>query len=173
MGALEAAPKHALSPRTLTHATQGARSYVPHYAARSRRRGDRIGARNCSFGTRNSARWEMTAEGQSRHLGRRPTISGLPLETDIVTVGRHVSKVPSTEVRRMVRLDSTRPMHSAVPYLWGRRIRSSSDTDTPLSFLMRAIRLPTPAAEWKAPPPTRPVVLAQPTPTSWATARKT
>jgi hypothetical protein len=36
----------------------------------------------------------------------------------------------------------------------------SSHNDTPLSFLMRAIRLPTPAAEWKAPPPTRPVALA-------------
>jgi hypothetical protein len=31
---------------------------------------------------------------QSRHFGRRPTTSGLPLETDIVRVGRHVSKVP-------------------------------------------------------------------------------
>jgi hypothetical protein len=38
-----------------------------------------------------------SASGQSRHFGRRPTISGLPLETDIVRVGRHVSKVP-TEV---------------------------------------------------------------------------
>jgi len=36
----------------------------------------------------------------------------------------------------------------------------SSRNDTPLSFLMRAIRLPTPAAEWKAPPPTRPAALA-------------
>jgi len=30
--------------------------------------------------------------GQSRHFGRRPTASGLPLETDIVRAGRHVSK---------------------------------------------------------------------------------
>jgi hypothetical protein len=36
----------------------------------------------------------MSAAGQSRHFGRRPTTSGLPLETDIVRVGRHVSKVP-------------------------------------------------------------------------------
>jgi hypothetical protein len=37
----------------------------------------------------------MTATGQLRHFGRRPTTSGLPLETDIVRAGRHVSKVPS------------------------------------------------------------------------------
>ena len=36
----------------------------------------------------------MTAPGQSRHFGYRPTTSGLPLETDIVRAGRHVSKVP-------------------------------------------------------------------------------
>ena len=38
----------------------------------------------------------LTALGQSRHFGRRPTTSGLPLETDIVRAGRHVSKVPRT-----------------------------------------------------------------------------
>jgi hypothetical protein len=32
--------------------------------------------------------------GQSRHFGRWPTTSGLPLETDIAKDGRHVSKVP-------------------------------------------------------------------------------
>src|SRR5947207_12469415 len=36
----------------------------------------------------------MSQMGQSRHFGRRPTTSGLPLETDIVGAGRHVSKVP-------------------------------------------------------------------------------
>ena len=36
----------------------------------------------------------MSAWGHSRHFGRRPTTSGLPLETDIVRAGRHVSKVP-------------------------------------------------------------------------------
>ena len=36
----------------------------------------------------------MTAVSQSRHFGRRPTTSGLPLETDVVRAGRHVSKVP-------------------------------------------------------------------------------
>jgi len=30
--------------------------------------------------------------GQSRHFGRRPTTSGLLLETDVVRAGRHVSK---------------------------------------------------------------------------------
>jgi hypothetical protein len=41
----------------------------------------------------------MSPMGHSRHFGRRPTTSGLPLETDIVRAGRHVSKVPTTEVR--------------------------------------------------------------------------
>lgn len=36
----------------------------------------------------------MSQLGQSRHFGRRPTTSGLPLETDIAKDGRHVSKVP-------------------------------------------------------------------------------
>jgi hypothetical protein len=36
----------------------------------------------------------MPALGQSRHFGRRPTTSGLPLDTDTIRVGRHVSKVP-------------------------------------------------------------------------------
>jgi hypothetical protein len=42
----------------------------------------------------------MSAKGQSRHFGRRPTTSGLPLETDIVRTGRHVSYVPQAEVKR-------------------------------------------------------------------------
>ena len=37
-------------------------------------------------------------QGQSRHFGRRPTTSGLPLVTDIVRVGRHVSNVPKTDI---------------------------------------------------------------------------
>ena len=40
----------------------------------------------------------MTVVGQSRHFGRRQTTSGLPLETDIVRAGRHVSKVPHPDV---------------------------------------------------------------------------
>ncbi|MDE5453638.1 hypothetical protein GWE18_12335 [Bradyrhizobium sp. CSA112] len=40
----------------------------------------------------------MSAWGQSRHFGRRPTTSGLPLETDIVKAGRHVSKVPICDI---------------------------------------------------------------------------
>ena len=40
----------------------------------------------------------MSVVGQSRHFGHRPTTSGLPLETDIVGGGRHVSKVPRTDI---------------------------------------------------------------------------
>ena len=36
--------------------------------------------------------------GQSRHFARRPTTSGLPLETDIVRAGRHVSRVPTGDI---------------------------------------------------------------------------
>jgi hypothetical protein len=36
----------------------------------------------------------MTAFGHSRHFDGLPMTSGLPLEADIVTAGRHVSKVP-------------------------------------------------------------------------------
>ena len=40
----------------------------------------------------------MSELGQSRHLGRRPTTSVLPLETDLVRAGRHVSNVPEAEI---------------------------------------------------------------------------
>jgi hypothetical protein len=39
----------------------------------------------------------LSVQGQSCHFGRRPTTSGLPLETDIVRAGRHVSKVPCVD----------------------------------------------------------------------------
>jgi hypothetical protein len=39
----------------------------------------------------------MSQLGQSRHFGRWPTTSGLPLETDIAKDGRHVSKVPKAD----------------------------------------------------------------------------
>jgi hypothetical protein len=45
----------------------------------------------------------MSAPGQSRHFSRRPTTSGLPLETDVVRVGRHVSKVPNAEMSDLPR----------------------------------------------------------------------
>jgi hypothetical protein len=38
----------------------------------------------------------MSHLGQSRHLGDRPTTSGLLPETDILSGGRYVSKVPTT-----------------------------------------------------------------------------
>jgi hypothetical protein len=49
----------------------------------------------------------MSVPGQLRHFGRRPTTSGLPLETDIGTAGRHVSNVPIAEITFLrVRLGS-------------------------------------------------------------------
>jgi hypothetical protein len=44
--------------------------------------------------------------GQSRHFGRRPTTSVLLLETDIVRVGRHVSKVPIADLTQLSRCRS-------------------------------------------------------------------
>jgi hypothetical protein len=43
-------------------------------------------------------RQQMSQLGHSRHFDGLPMTSGLPLEADIVTAGRHVSKAPSTEV---------------------------------------------------------------------------
>ena len=37
----------------------------------------------------------MSELGDSRHFDGLPMTSGLPLEADIVTAGRHVSKVPT------------------------------------------------------------------------------
>jgi hypothetical protein len=40
----------------------------------------------------------MSETGQSRHFGRRPTTSGLPMETDIIRAGRHVAKVQRSDI---------------------------------------------------------------------------
>jgi hypothetical protein len=53
----------------------------------------------------------MSELGQSRHLGRRQTISGLSLEADIVTAGRHVSKVPKGDFTKSA-------AYGAKPTLW-------------------------------------------------------
>jgi hypothetical protein len=51
---------------------------------------------------------EVFALGHSRRFDSRPLTSDLPLETDIVRAGRHVSNVPTTEVigprQNMVRM---------------------------------------------------------------------
>jgi hypothetical protein len=40
----------------------------------------------------------MSASGHSRHFANLSMTSGLPLEADIVTAGRHVSKVPIPDI---------------------------------------------------------------------------
>jgi hypothetical protein len=40
----------------------------------------------------------MSASGQSRRVGYGPTTSGLPRLADILRVGRHVSKVPDSDM---------------------------------------------------------------------------
>ena len=42
----------------------------------------------------------MSAPDQSPHFDRSPPTSGLPPETDILRAGRHVSKVPNSEVNQ-------------------------------------------------------------------------
>jgi hypothetical protein len=49
-----------------------------------------------AFGIETLAR--TTASGQSRHFGDVRVTSALPLKTDIYRKGRHVSKVPNSEV---------------------------------------------------------------------------
>jgi hypothetical protein len=41
----------------------------------------------------------MSPLGHSRHFAGLPMTSGLSLEADVVTAGRHVSKVPETDLR--------------------------------------------------------------------------
>jgi len=45
----------------------------------------------------------MSALGQSRRFAPPPMTSGLPQEADTVTAGRHVSKVPNSEMARGVK----------------------------------------------------------------------
>jgi hypothetical protein len=52
----------------------------------------------------------MSLMGQKRRFERRPITSGLPPTPDILSVGRHVSKVPQTEVS-----NSPRIPHHALP----------------------------------------------------------
>jgi len=40
----------------------------------------------------------MTGSGQTRRFGHLPMTSGLPRSTDIFGAGRHVSKVPTTDM---------------------------------------------------------------------------
>src|SRR5258707_12119401 len=59
-----------------------------------------------------SVNWPMSELGQSRHFGRRPTTSGLPLEADIVTAGRHVSKVPEGDMPDQTKSRAGRDLRS-------------------------------------------------------------
>jgi hypothetical protein len=43
----------------------------------------------------------MSELGHSRHFDGLLMISGLPPEADIVTAGRHVSKVPTGDITRL------------------------------------------------------------------------
>jgi hypothetical protein len=48
------------------------------------------------------ARTFSRSQGQSRHFGRWPTTSGLSPGADIVTAGRHVSKVPQADIANLI-----------------------------------------------------------------------
>ncbi len=50
----------------------------------------------------------MSQRGQPRHFGRRPTTSGLPLKTDVVTANE---VVPVAQPRNLVLLRLSRQSH--------------------------------------------------------------
>src|ERR1700722_2757928 len=50
------------------------------------------------FAERRVAQSDCYEMGHERHFDRSPVTSGLPLRTDVGGTGRHVSKVPKTEV---------------------------------------------------------------------------
>jgi hypothetical protein len=74
---------------------------------------------------RKCARGAKTAMGQSRHFACRPTTSGLPLETDIVRAGPHVSKAPGRDSRTAKKgaetQQTTRPPTEAASFLLGKK----------------------------------------------------
>jgi hypothetical protein len=51
----------------------------------------------------------MTVMGQSRQSNVPPVTSGLPSKADLVTAGRHVSQVPTTEMARQINQRKSRP----------------------------------------------------------------
>jgi hypothetical protein len=78
---------------------------------------------------------------QSRHCGRRPTTSGLPLQTDIVRAGRHVSNVPRSGHSRAAALEPVIPGRPAKrrrtrnPSLRVRRLRGAASPKTAPLFV--------------------------------------
>jgi hypothetical protein len=73
----------------------------------------------------------MSDWGQSRHFGRWPTTSGLPLETDIAKDGRHVSKVPVADVSIFV-------VVSQIARAFRRRVAGFPRADRDLEFWLQA-----------------------------------
>jgi hypothetical protein len=51
----------------------------------------------------------MSGLGQKRRFGRAPITSGLPRQADVFIVRRHVSKVPTTDVRYIVLVRISEP----------------------------------------------------------------
>ena len=66
----------------------------------------------------------MSQLGQSRHFGRWPTTSGLPLETDIVRVDRHVSKVPVATLQTRLEMKRGPPIGAALNVSDGPTLRT-------------------------------------------------
>ena len=84
----------------------------------------------------------MSQLGQSRHFGRRPTTSGLPLETDIVRVGCHVSKVPTPDIVPKVAI------RSEADLAW--RYRQRKNAAKELSMVRKPIPIFVIAYLWQA-----------------------
>src|SRR6266478_1073635 len=59
----------------------------------------------------------MSGSGQSRHFDLALSTSGIPRLTDILRVSRHVSNVPTAEVRRFTQsLRQREPAATVAPY---------------------------------------------------------
>jgi hypothetical protein len=81
----------------------------------------------------------MSELGQSRHFRRRPTTSGLPLETDIVRAGRHVSKVPCVDGSGLARAFFTVLQHWSLQPC----VRPLMRFTLPLAIMPSADQVPT------------------------------
>src|SRR6266849_2110999 len=83
-----------------------------------------------------------SASCPSRHFGRRPTTSGPPLETDIVSAGRHVSKVPLADTQRRAAPACCIPDCSRI----NGECQSNADADAPVIRAVLAAERRSPAS---------------------------
>ena len=88
-----------MNSRRLTHPPK----LEGHYLAENIARRRQSGLSGWLFNNENPAHFNPAMHGlvlgQSRHSGGAPVSSGLPRKADVLSVRRHVSNVPKTEIR--------------------------------------------------------------------------